>query len=107
MKSNREYIGVIQHCVIRSRGRVGEDRRRVQELHVGLDCGLVEVMGFGLINCGEGEDVVGVHTSLAELYRFAMNFLSVKKRKRKRNRDGRKRGRQKEKVKAKRTHARG
>ena len=31
--------------------------------------------------------------SLAELYRFAMNFLSVRKRKRKRNRDGRKRRR--------------
>ena len=30
--------------------------------------------------------------SLAELYRFAMNFLLVRKRKRKRNRDGRKRG---------------
>ena len=29
--------------------------------------------------------------SLAELYRFAMNFLSVKKRKKKRNKDGRKR----------------
>ena len=30
--------------------------------------------------------------SLAELYKFAMNFLLVRKRKRKRNRDGRKRG---------------
>ena len=50
---------------VRSRGRVGEERRRVQELHVGLDCGLVEVMGLGLITCGEGEDVVGVHTLLS------------------------------------------
>ena len=30
--------------------------------------------------------------SLAELYRFAMNFLLVRKRKRKRHTDGRKRG---------------
>ena len=57
--------------------------------------------------CGEGEDVVGVHTSLAELYRFAMNFLLVNKRKRKRNRDGRKRGKLREEVKVKRTHAHG
>ena len=49
---------------VRSRGCVGEERRRVQELHVGLDCGLVEVVGLGLITCGEGEDVVGVHTLL-------------------------------------------
>ena len=45
--------------------------------------------------------------SLAELYRFAMNFLLVKKRKRKRNRDGRKRGKLREEVKVKRTHAHG
>ena len=30
--------------------------------------------------------------SLAELYRFAMNFMLVRKKKRKKNRDGRKRG---------------
>ena len=46
---------------VRSRGFVGEERRRVQELHVGLDCGLVEVMGLGLITCGE-EEVVKVST---------------------------------------------
>ena len=39
---------------VRSRGRVGEERRRVQKL--------VEVMGLGLITCGEGELVGGVHT---------------------------------------------
>ena len=50
---------------VRSRGRVGEERRRVQELHVGLDCGLVEVMGLGLITCGEEELVRGVHTLIA------------------------------------------
>ena len=30
--------------------------------------------------------------SLAELYKFAMNFLLVRKRKRKKNKDGKKRG---------------
>ena len=49
---------------VRSRGFVGEERRRVQELHVGLDCGLVEVMGLGLITCVERELVSGVHTLL-------------------------------------------
>ena len=44
---------------------VGEERRRVQELHEGLDCGLVEVMGLGLITCGEEEVVRGVHTLVA------------------------------------------
>ena len=38
----------------RSRGRAGEERRRVQKL--------VEVMGLGLITCGEAEDVVGALT---------------------------------------------
>ena len=41
---------------VRSRGRVGEERRRVQKL--------VEVMDLGLITCGEVEDVVGVLTSV-------------------------------------------
>ena len=44
---------------------VGEERRRVQELHVGLDCGLVEVMVLGLITCGEEGLVRGVHTLVA------------------------------------------
>ena len=39
---------------VRRRDFVGEERRRVQELHVGLDCSLVEVVGLGLITCGEG-----------------------------------------------------
>ena len=47
---------------VRRRDFVGEERRRVQELHVGLDCGLVEVVGLGLITCGEGELDGGVHT---------------------------------------------
>ena len=50
---------------VRSGGRVGEERRRVQELHVGLDCGLVENMDLGPITCGKREDVVGVHTLLS------------------------------------------
>ena len=41
---------------------VGEERRRVQELHVGLDCDLVDVMGLGLITCGDVELVSRVHT---------------------------------------------
>ena len=49
---------------VRSRGFVGEERGRVQELHVGLDCGLVEVMGLGLITCVEVELVSRVHTLL-------------------------------------------
>ena len=49
----------------RRRDFVGEERRRVQELHVGLDCGPVEVLGLGLITCGEEEVVRGVHTLLA------------------------------------------
>ena len=50
---------------VRRRDFVGEERRRVQELHVGLDCGLVEVMGLGLKTCGEEEFVRGVHTLVA------------------------------------------
>ena len=50
---------------VRSRGFVGEERGRVQELHVGLDCGLVEVMGLGLITCGREEVVRGAHTLIA------------------------------------------
>ena len=50
---------------VRRRDFVGEEWRRVQELHVGLDCGLVEVMGLGFITCGEKEVVRGVHTLIA------------------------------------------
>ena len=49
---------------VRSRGFVGEERRRVQELHAGLDCGLVDVMGLRLITCGVEWLVGGVHTIL-------------------------------------------
>ena len=42
---------------VRRRDFVGEERRRVQELHVGLDWGPVKVVGVGLKTCGEGERV--------------------------------------------------
>ena len=41
---------------------VGEERRRVQELRVGLDRSLLEVVGVGLTTCGEVELVRQVHT---------------------------------------------
>ena len=50
---------------VRRRDFVGEERRRVQELHVGLGCGLVEVVGLGLITCGQEEVVGGVRTLVA------------------------------------------
>ena len=50
---------------VRRRDFVGEERRRVQELYVRLDCGLVEVMGLGLTTCGEEEVVRGVRTLIA------------------------------------------
>ena len=60
---------------VRSRGRVGEERRRDQELHVGLDCGLVEVMGLGLITCGKGEDGSSVHTLLSGVVQVCHELL--------------------------------
>ena len=41
---------------------VGEERQRVQELRVGFDRGLLEVVGVGLITCGEAELIRQVHT---------------------------------------------
>ena len=38
-----------------------------QELHVGLDWGLVEVEGVGLITCGVEKVVRGVHTLVARV----------------------------------------
>ena len=52
---------------VRSRGRVGEGRRRVQKL--------IEVMGLGLITCGEGEDVRSVHTLLSEIVQVCHELL--------------------------------
>ena len=47
---------------IRRRDFVGEERRRVQELCVGLDGSLLEVKAVGLITCAEVELVRQVHT---------------------------------------------
>ena len=47
---------------VRRRDFVGEERRRVQELRVGLDIGLLEVVSVGLIICGEEELAGQVHT---------------------------------------------
>ena len=52
---------------VRSRGRVGEERSRVQKL--------VEVMGLGLITCGEGEDVSSVHTLLSGVVQVCHELL--------------------------------
>ena len=52
---------------VRSGGRVGEERRRVQKL--------VEGIGLGLITCGEGEDVVGVHTLLSGVVQVCHELL--------------------------------
>ena len=53
--------------LVRSRGHVGEERRRVQKL--------VEVMGLGLITCGEGEDVSSVHTLLSGVVQVCHKLL--------------------------------
>ena len=52
---------------VRSRGRVGEERRQVQKL--------IEIMGLGLITCGEGKDVVGVHTLLSGVVQVCHELL--------------------------------
>ena len=53
--------------LVRSRGHVGEERRRVVKL--------IEVMDLGLITCGEGEDVVGVHTLLSGVVQVCHELL--------------------------------
>ena len=47
---------------VRVKTFVGEERRRVQELHVGLDRSLLEVAGVGLITCVVVGLVKRVHT---------------------------------------------
>ena len=42
---------------------------------MGLDCGLVEVMGLGLITCGEGEDGSSVHTLLSGVVQVCHELL--------------------------------
>ena len=60
---------------------------------MGLDCGLVEVMGLGLITCGEGEDGSSVHTLLGGVVQVCHELLV-----------GEEEEKEKEKVKAKRPH---
>ena len=88
---------------VRNRGRVREERQRVQELHVGLDCRLVEVMGLGLLTCGEGEDVVGVHT-LSGVVQICHEHLVGKEEERRRNTNGRKRSKRRRSKRRDRTH---
>ena len=81
-----EYI--LEYSVIvvgvRRRDFVGEERRRrVQELHVGLDWGLVEVVGVGLITCGEGELVSRAHTLVERSKRKKKRCVRWSARKRK------------------------
>ena len=52
---------------VRSGGHVGERRRQVQKL--------VEVMGLGLITCGEGEDVSSVQTLLSGVVQVCHELL--------------------------------
>ena len=51
-----------RHRSVRQKPFVGEERRRVQELYLWLDRSLLEVVGVGLITCGEVELVRQVHT---------------------------------------------
>ena len=60
---------------VRGKPFVGEERRRVQELCVGLDRSLLEVVGVGLITCVEvglvkkvvEEEVEGVRQDVREV----------------------------------------
>ena len=54
---------------------VGEERRRVQELCVGLDGSLLEVVGVGVIKCGEEELVRQVLTLFRRNARFASSII--------------------------------
>ena len=47
---------------VRGKPFVGEERRRVQELYVGLGSSLLEVVGVGLITCVGERLVRQVHT---------------------------------------------
>ena len=53
--------------LVRSGGHVGEERQRVQKL--------IDVMGLGLITCGEGEDVSGLHTLLSGVVQVCHELL--------------------------------
>ena len=56
---------------------LGEERRRGQELCVGLDVSLLEVVGVGLITCEEVGVVKRVHTLSDEVQRLATALKEV------------------------------
>ena len=57
-------------------------RRAAASPGAGLGCGLVEVMGLGLITCGE-EVVRGVHTLIAGVLQVYHRFHEVEEKERK------------------------
>ena len=63
---------------VRGKTYVGEERRRVQEHCVGLDSSLLEVVGVGLLTCGEGELVRQVHTLFVRSAQQVVHELQVR-----------------------------
>ena len=63
---------------IREKPFVGEERRRVQELCVGLDGSLLEVVGLGLITCAEVELVRQVHPLFVRSVQQVVHELQVR-----------------------------
>ena len=57
---------------------VGEERQRVQELCVGLDSSLLEVVGVGLITCAEVGLVRQVHTLFVRSAQQVVHELQVR-----------------------------
>ena len=64
--------------VFRGKPFVGEERRRVQELCVGLDRSLLEVVGVGLITCAEVGLVRQVHTLFVRSAQQVVHELQVR-----------------------------
>ena len=62
---------------VRGKPSVGEERRRVQELYVGLDSSLLEVVGVGLITCAQVGLVRQVHTLFVRSAQQVLHELQV------------------------------
>ena len=62
---------------VRRKTDVGEERRRVQELCIGLDSSLLEVVGVGLIACAEVGLVRQVHTLFVRSAQQVVQELQV------------------------------
>ena len=62
---------------VRGKTCVGEERRRVQELCVGLDSSLLEVVSVGLIACAEVGLVSQVHTLFVRSAQQVVHELQV------------------------------